>query len=100
MRRSATSERELLRQWNAGAPIDGRSQPPVWEQQHIDDYPDNYADDGLDEPDDWEEPAFGEDQCGWMGPRLGCSAAGTEECDWDCPVRASMRRRKRKKGNQ
>lgn len=96
MRRSATSERELLRQWNAGAPIDGREPTRPLEQRHIDDY----ADDGLDEPDDWEEPAFSEDQCGWMGPQRGCSAAGTEECDWDCPVRAAMRRRRPKKGKQ
>lgn len=91
--RNATADRELLRAWNAGAPIDGRERDPPLEQRSIDDC-------GMDEYDasgEWEESAFDEDDCGWMGPQLGCSAAGTEECDWDCPINAAMRQRRRRK---
>ena len=41
-------------------------------------------DDGL--PDDEEEDFS---NCGWM-PGGGCSLAGSEECDLECPNRDSM----------
>jgi len=48
--------------------------------------PDDYDDfdDGLD-PEE-EEDYF---DCGWMREG-GCSLAGTEECDFECPNRDSM----------
>jgi hypothetical protein len=96
MRRSATSERELLRAWNAGAPIDGRERDPPPEQLSI------YDGDFPDGLDDTGDPIGDEDDdsdCGYMGPKLGCSQAGTEYCDWDCPTRRYLdRRRRRKRG--
>lgn len=57
-----------------------------WVQEDID------ADMGLDE---WEEdgPDPGE-ECGrWINGRLSksCSKAGSEECDFECPYRNSLK---------
>lgn len=43
------------------------------------DYDENF----LDEDD--EDQEFLDYSCGWM-PGGGCSKAGTEECDWSCPI--------------
>lgn len=44
---------------------------------------DNWEDDdGI--RDEWDdEPEF---DCGWV-PGMGCTKAGSEECDWECPNR-------------
>lgn len=45
-----------------------------------------YADD--DYPDDDDEPEF---DCGWVRG-MGCTMAGSEECDWECPHRRDFER--------
>ena len=101
-RRSAAAERELLRQWNESIPIDGREREPPLQQCSIDDCEMGRYNDG--ELDDLQEPQFDEEDCGWMGPKLGCSAAGSEVCDFECPTRAMIERqarlarRRKKKG--
>jgi len=50
------------------------------------DYP---YDDDLEDDDD-DELGFTEDDCGrWVNSKLSdqCRLAGTEDCDWECPVR-------------
>jgi hypothetical protein len=41
-----------------------------------------------DQGDDWDdgEPWF---DCGWVRG-MGCTKAGSEECDWECPERANL----------
>lgn len=59
-----------------------------WTQDEIDDDLDRFADD-----DDCSEVGFTEEDCGrWYNGRLGpCRLAGTEECDWECPIRHRQR---------
>lgn len=54
----------------------------------FDDFEDFIDDDFDDELDEWEE-AF--DECGKLPPHLGggCTLAGTEHCDFECPFRDS-----------
>lgn len=50
-------------------------------------------DDEFDDEQDDEWLAFSEEDCGrWDNGRLthSCLLAGTEECDWECPLRASL----------
>lgn len=55
----------------------------------------DFYDEFDDEPDGdgWDEHDF---DCGAMyGPKgepMGCSMAGSEDCDWDCPYRAEVDR--------
>lgn len=55
---------------------------------------DRYHDEMLfDDDDDLDE-----EECGrWFDGRLSsqCSLAGTEWCDWECPIGLGMRRTKR-----
>lgn len=49
----------------------------------------------YDGPDDEDEDflSFGEDDCGrWINGRLtkSCRLLGTEDCDWECPLRATL----------
>lgn len=43
---------------------------------------------------DEEDGGFTEEDCGrWVDGRLSsqCRLAGTEDCDWDCPIRLAGR---------
>lgn len=58
----------------------------------------DYADMDFDqdeiEDDDWL--SFGEEDCGrWLNGRLthSCRLLGTEDCDWECPLRATLFKR-------
>lgn len=47
----------------------------------------------FDDYEDDEDFGFGEEDCGrWMNGRLtnSCMLAGTEDCDWECPLRYSL----------
>lgn len=50
-----------------------------------------------DEPDDEDEMDEAEMNCGEM-PEGGCSLAGTEWCDWECPFSGGMMRRLKARG--
>jgi hypothetical protein len=52
----------------------------------VDDYPDDYDFDGDDddEPDEWEEAM---QECGRGQGYEGCTQAGTEYCEFECPFR-------------
>lgn len=44
---------------------------------------------GPDEDDEDDDFGFGEDDCGrWLNGKLSdqCRLAGTEDCDWECPI--------------
>ncbi len=47
------------------------------------------ADDYEDYDGPWDEDDEDYADCGWM-PGGGCSLAGSEECDFECPNRDSM----------
>lgn len=56
-----------------------------------DDYDDSYENPYDEDPDNEGEAdfAFGEDDCGrWLNGELSdqCRLAGTEDCDWECPI--------------
>lgn len=53
---------------------------------------DDYFDMLNDAPDDDDEDAEAEMNCGEM-PGGGCSLAGTEWCDWSCPFSDGMAKR-------
>ncbi len=46
----------------------------------------DYEDSDCDYEDD-EDPDF---DCGWTPEGGGCSLAGTEDCDFECPYRDDM----------
>lgn len=54
------------------------------------DDPFDEMDDDADDEDAYDEwLKFGEDDCGrWSDGKLGqqCRLAGTEDCDWECPI--------------
>ena len=48
----------------------------------------DFYDDGPDDEDE-ADFGFGEDDCGrWLNGKLSdqCRLAGTEDCDWECPI--------------
>lgn len=52
-----------------------------------------YDDDFSEEEADEDFGSFGEDDCGrWHDGRLthSCRLLGTEDCDWECPLRGSL----------
>ena len=44
--------------------------------------------DGID-PEEYDDDGNPYPECGWS-PGQGCSLAGSEECDFECPNRAEM----------
>jgi hypothetical protein len=71
------------------AKLDALGQDPGAE---VGDY-DYDLEDSADVEDDDDWLAFGEDDCGrWINGRLthSCTLAGTEDCDWECPLRGTL----------
>jgi hypothetical protein len=92
--RSAIAEREALRQWNRGEPLDGRAVvPPV--QLSLDD-----AALELGEPLELEQAALGGiagEPCGWVAAREACMLIPASACSLACMLahRRAARPRKR-----
>lgn len=63
-----------------------------WTQAEIDDL---MFDEVVDDDDEVEDDQIGEEDCGrWINGRLSsqCRKAGSEECDWLCPIGLDRRR--------
>lgn len=89
-RRPSLSDVERLRAWNAGEPLRVEALPEPddisYPAQDMDDYDDE------PEPDEFEQAMS---ECGMTNDGF-CILAGTEHCDWDCPI-AEMTWRKTKR---
>ena len=53
---------------------------------HVSEMPEIYDD--YNDPRDWDEEDRDYEDCGLM-PDGQCLKAGSEECDWECPMRMS-----------
>lgn len=56
----------------------------------------DYSDEYNDETDEWEEAIYNCHGSYFRGV-FWCGAAGSEECDWECPFSQNIGKRKRAK---
>src|SRR5262245_56865014 len=73
-------DQQRLAEWNSGEPIRIAYQRSLLEAE---DYVEDW-DDPADDEEDWFD-------CGWVRG-VGCTMAGSEECDWECPYRKAFER--------